>query len=136
MIHFEPDYFQKFKFSENQINRYFQSALRDLDIAGKDKFPEVRFTYGYQALIKAGITLIAKASQMKVRSAVGHHVKILEKMSEILKDADVFTIGNVMRQKRNFDFYGGGESVTEKEADDYLKFVENGFVKLRETIRT
>ena len=124
MSSFETDYFQKFKFTQNQIQRYFQNALRDLEIARKDVFSEVRFTYGYQALIKAGIALIAKTGGVRIKSMPGHHVKILEKMSEILQDTDVLTIGDAMRVKRNNDFYGGGESVTEKEADDYFKFVE------------
>lgn len=124
MIHFETGFFQKFRFDEKQINRYFEAAFRDLKIAHEDKFPEVRFTYSYQALIKAGIALIARTGRVKVRSVPGHHVKILEKMSEILKNPDVFTIGNVMRIKRNEDLYGGAEPVGEKEADDYLAFVE------------
>ena len=52
MTSFETAYFQKFTFSQKQIKRYFQNALRDLEIARKDKFSEVRFTYSYQALIK------------------------------------------------------------------------------------
>ncbi len=124
MIHFETSFFQKFRFDEKQINRYFEAAFRDLKIAREDKFPEVRFTYSYQALIKAGIAVIARTGQVKVRSVPGHHVKILEKMSEILKNPDIFTIGNAMRIKRNEDLYGGAESVGEKEADDYLAFVE------------
>ena len=124
MIHFETGFFRKFRFDENQIHRYFETAFRDLRIAREDKFPEVRFTYSYQALIKAGIALIAKTGHVKVRSVPGHHVKILEKMSQILKNPDILTIGNAMRMKRNEDLYGGAESVNEKEADDYLAFIE------------
>ena len=127
MTRFESDYFQKFKFTPSQITRYLDGALRDLEIAQKDKFSEVRFTYSYQALIKAGITLIAKTGRVRVKSATGHHVKIMEKMSEILRNPDIMTIGNAMRMKRNYDLYGGGESISEKEADDYLKFVEQVF---------
>ena len=132
MTYFETKYFQKFSFTKQQINRFFESAFRDLNIARQDKFAEVRFTYSYQALVKAAIALIAKAGGVKVRSVPGHHVKILEKMSEILENPDVLTLGNAMRTKRNSDFYGGGESITEKEAEDYLKFVEKtlGFVRV------
>ncbi len=135
MTQFESDYFQKFKFSPNQITRYFDGALRDLEIARKDKFSEVRFTYSYQALIKAGITLIAKTGQVRVKSTTGHHVKILENMSEILQNSDIMAIGNAMRMKRNYDFYGGGESISEKEADDYLKFVEKVFQMVQKQLR-
>ena len=131
MTYFETKYFQKFNFTKQQIDRFFESALRDLKIARQDKFAEVRFTYGYQALVKAGIALIAKVGGVKVRSAPGHHVKILEKMSEILKNPDVLTLGDAMRTKRNSDFYGGGESITEKEAEDYLRFVERTLRSVR-----
>lgn len=124
MIHFETEFFQKFRFDEKQIRRYFEAAFRDLKIAREDQFPEVRFTYSYQALIKAGIALIARTGQVKARSVPGHHVKVLQKMSEILNNPDVFTIGNAMRMKRNEDLYGGAESVSEKDADDYFAFVE------------
>ena len=45
MSFFEQEYFQKFKFTAAQIDRYVESALRDLDIAKKDQFREVQFTY-------------------------------------------------------------------------------------------
>lgn len=131
MTRFETKYFQKFSFTKEQIDRFFESALRDLKIARQDKFPEVRFTYGYQALVKAGIALIAKVGGVKVRSVPRHHVKILEKMSEILENPDVLTLGDAMRTKRHSDFYGGGESITEKEAEDYLKFVEQTLGSVR-----
>jgi hypothetical protein len=34
----------------------------------------------------------------KVRSAIGHHVKILEKLSQLFKDEDILVLGNKMRQ--------------------------------------
>jgi len=68
MTYFETKYFQKFSFTKQQINRFFESAFRDLNIARQDKFAEVRFTYSYQALVKAGIALIAKVGGVKVRS--------------------------------------------------------------------
>lgn len=130
-IHFETKYFQKFKFTRHQIDQFFNNALRDIKIARQDKFSEVKFTYAYQALVKAGIALIAKVGGVKVRGVPGHHVKILEKMSEALRNPDALTLGNAMRTKRNSDFYGGGESITEKEAEDYLKFVEKTLESIR-----
>ena len=120
---FDQEYFRKFNFKPDDIKRYLRSALHDLEIAEKDPFFELKFTYSYQALIKTGITLLAKAGKVKVRSVPGHHVKILEKMAEILGDEDIRTIGNAMRMKRNTDLYGGGELMGEKEAKDYLRFV-------------
>lgn len=120
------EFFQKLKFTEEEIRKRFDSACRDLEIAGKDPFPEVCFTYAFQALIKIGIALLAREG-LKVRSIPGHHVKILERMAEILKDPDILTFGNAMRMKRNQDLYGGGELITEKEAADYLVFVQKVF---------
>ena len=122
-MHFDEKYFLKFNFSKEDIKQCLENAIRDLDIATKDKIPEVKFTYAYQALIKVGITLIAKVGNVKVRSAPGHHIKILEKMSDVLEDEALLTLGNAMRTKRNLDFYSGGEIITEKEATEYFDFV-------------
>lgn len=134
MTLFDPLYFKPFKPSPHQINRYFESALRDLEIAREDHFIEVRFSYCYQALIKAGIALFAKAGHVKVRSVPGHHVKILEKMSEVLKNEDINVIGNAMRSKRNLDLYEGGIVVGENEVKDYIRFVESIVESVRKVI--
>ena len=120
------EFFQKFNFSAEEIRKRFEGVRRDLEIAAKDPFPEVRFTYGYQALIKTGTALLAREG-LKVRSIPGHHVKILERMSETLNDPDILALGNGMRMKRNQDLYGGGELITEKEAADYFAFVRKVF---------
>lgn len=129
-MHFDKKYFQEFEFSKEDIKQYFENAIRDLGIAKKDNIPEVKFTYAYQALIKGGIALIAKIGRVKVRSAPGHHIKILEKTSEILKDEDILAIGNAMRTKRNLDFYAGGEIISEKEAKEYLDFAQDVLKKV------
>ncbi len=133
MTHFEQEFFQKFNFSQKDIEQYFENALHDLEIAGKDPFSEVQFSYSFQALIKGGITLLASQG-VKVRSVPGHHVKILTKMSEILNEPDIFTIGNAMRTKRNTDLYGGGTSISEKEAKEYYQFVKGALEKVRKII--
>lgn len=79
----------------------------------------------YNALIKAGIALIAAKGGVKVRSVTGHHIKIIEKMAEILKDETVLAVGNAMRTKRNEDFYGGGIFISEKESTEYLEYVKS-----------
>lgn len=58
----------------------------------------------------------------------------LEKMKEILQDPDVLTIGDAMRNKRNYDFYGGGALITDKEVEDYLRFVEGILAKVKERL--
>ena len=128
---FEQQYFKKFNFTLEEVHTYWKNAIHDLEIAKKDQFQEVKFTYCYQALIKAGIALIAKVAKMKVKSAPGHHIKILQKLSEILDDPDIMVIGDAMRMKRNTDLYGGGVLISKKEARDYLIFVDEVFNKAK-----
>ena len=65
----------------------------------------------------------------KVRSISGHHIKILETISDILGDEDVVVFGNKMRQARNFNLYDGGFFIGEKDSCEYLVFVKNVFAK-------
>ena len=119
MTEFEGKFFTKFKFTDEQVKRYFQNALRDFSIAKDDKHIEVKFSYAFSALIKAGIALMA-VKGVKVRSVPGHHIKLIEKTSEILSDESIAVLGNAMRMKRNEDFYGGGIFVSEKECRGQL----------------
>jgi len=111
---FDNRYFSKFKFTEEQISKNFRNALKDLSIARKDKILEVKFSYVYTALIKGGIALLS-FYQVKIKSVSGHHFKIIEQIARILKNDSILTSGNIMRSKRNLDFYAGGVEVTEKE---------------------
>ncbi len=132
-MNFDDLYFIKFKFTKEQIEKNFKNASKDLDIAKKDKILEVKFNYAYTALIKSGIALLS-LYQIKVKSTPGHHIKIIEKMSEILKDNTILDIGNVMRSKRNLDFYAGGIEITEKECKEYIKFVDKVLTKAESLI--
>ena len=135
MTSFEGEYFQKFKFTSSQITRYVKGAARDLEIARKDQFTEVKFTYCYQALIKIGMAVLAKKGGVRVRSVIGHHVKILSKLSEMMRNPDIFTIGNAMRMKRNKDLYDADAVMTEKEVDDYIIFVKEVIKKAGEILK-
>ena len=128
MINFESQHFQKLTFQEQQINQFLLSAQHDLKIAEESDVPDVIFKFGYDALIKLGIALIAKKG-CKVRSTAGHHVKILEKLSQLLKDEDILVLGNKMRQERNVNLYDGGFFVGEKDSLEYLEFVKSTFKK-------
>ena len=130
---FEDFYFAEFKFTDSQIKKNLRNALRDLGIAEKDEIPDVKFNYAYVALIKAGITLIS-LHNVKIKNVPGHHVKIIEKMAEILNDEYIISIGNAMRSKRNIDFYGGGVEVTEKECEEYIKFVRSILRKAKDKV--
>lgn len=127
---FEDKYFIKFKFTEDQINKYFVNALRDIDIARRDEILDVKFNYAYTALIKGGIALLSKHHR-KVKSAPGHHFKIIEKLSLILKDDTINDFANLMRSKRNMDLYSGGIEVTNKECREYIEFVEEILKKIK-----
>ena len=128
MINFESQYFQKLTFNEEQIGQFLKSALHDLKIAESSDIPDVVFKFSYDAFIKLGIALIAKKGY-KIRSKTGHHVKILEKLSQLLKDEDILVLGNKMRQERNINLYDGGFFVGEKDSFEYLKFVKSIFRK-------
>jgi len=128
MINFESQYFQKLAFKDEQIKQFIKSALHDLKIAEGSDIPDVVFKFSYDAFIKLGIVLIAKRGY-KVRSTTGHHVKILEKLSQLLKDEDILVLGNKMRQERNVNLYDGGFFVGEKDSREYLDFVKRIFQK-------
>jgi uncharacterized protein (UPF0332 family) len=95
---------------------------------------DVKFNYTYTALIKAGIALLS-AYQIKIRSVPGHHIKLIEKVSQILADESVSDIANVMRSKRNLGLYAGGMEITEKECREYLKFTEKIIKKIDSAIK-
>ena len=64
----------------------------------------------------------------------GHQIKIIEKMAGILDNETINELGNLMRAKRNLDFYGGGIEITEKECREFLKFTEDVFLKIKAVI--
>lgn len=130
---FEEKYFIKLEFSREQILKNINNSLRDFAIAKKDTIPEVKFNYAYTAFIKAGIALLSYY-HIKVKGSPGHHVKIIEKMSELTKNNDLMDMGNIMRSKRNLDLYSGGIDITEKEIREYIKFVENVINKIKKII--
>ncbi|OYD15765.1 hypothetical protein CH333_05005 [candidate division WOR-3 bacterium JGI_Cruoil_03_44_89] len=134
MTRFEKRYFVKFDFSDKQLGQYLTNALRDLEIALENERPEVKFNYSYTALIKGGIALIARIGKVKARSIPGHHIKIIEKMSEILQDETIKEVANSMRMKRNIDLYSGGIFVSDKESKDFYNFTEKVLLRIKKTI--
>jgi hypothetical protein len=121
---FDDRFFDKFDFTEEQVLLHFRNALKDLYIAKDIAIPDVRFTYAYQALIKAGLAMLARHGH-RVRSIPGHQTKILSQLALLLDDSEVMELGEVMRSKRNAGFYGGGVVISEKECGEFLAFVEN-----------
>ncbi|MFH0732917.1 MAG: hypothetical protein V2A72_08415 [Candidatus Omnitrophota bacterium] len=133
MINFENQYFQKLVFKNEQIEQFLKSALHDLKIAEESDIVDVVFKFSYDAIIKLGIMLIAKKGY-KVRSVTGHHIKILEKLSQTLEEDDILVLGNKMRQERNVNFYDGGFFIGEKDSQEYLDFVKRVFKKANSLI--
>ncbi|MCX5697470.1 MAG: hypothetical protein NTU54_05840 [Candidatus Omnitrophica bacterium] len=127
---FDDKYFARLIFTPQQVDKNLKNALRNLDIAKRDTILDVKFTYAYSALIKAGIALLSFYN-LKVRSISGHHVKIIEMLAKILKDEAVEDIGNVMRSKRNLDLYSGGAEITEKEVHEYIRLVEKALIMIQ-----
>jgi hypothetical protein len=135
MSHFGGEHFQKLKFTADKIAQFIASAERNVAIATESGVPEVVFKFAYDALIKVGIVLIASQGY-KVRSRVGHHVRIIEKMAEILNEPDVVVLGNKMRQDRNIDLYEGGGYVSEKDSQASLAFVKATLGKAKQFLKT
>lgn len=133
-MNIEDKYFIKFKFAKSQVGKNLQNSLRDVNIAKKDDILDVKFNYAYTALIKGGIALLSYHN-IKVKSAPGHHFKIIEKMAQVLKDDTITDLGNIMRSKRNLDLYSGGIEVTEKECVVYIKFVEDVIKRIEGIIK-
>lgn len=124
-------FFTDFAFTPEQVSKNLQNAKRDLGIAREDTILDVKFTYAYTAFIKSGIALLSHY-KLKVRSIPGHHIKLIEKLTEMLGDQAISDLGNAMRQKRNVDLYAGGTDITAKECAEYLDFVEGVFLKVSE----
>ena len=115
--------FEKQKFTDRQIEKYFNSALRDFEIASNSKIPEVIFKFSYDSLLKTAITICAK-NNLRVKSRAGHHIELLKKLAKYLGDEEIIIISNEMRKKRNFDLYSGGILISEKEALNYKKWLK------------
>jgi hypothetical protein len=131
---FDTKFFQKKKFEDKTISKYFRNAAKDLNIAIRSKEPEIIFNFSYSALVKIGIVLIA-ACGYRVKSRVGHHIKILEKLTQILQDKNIEIVGDRMRKKRNLDLYEGGIIISQKEAKDYLDFTKRIIKKAGEYLK-
>ena len=133
MIKFEDRYFIKFDFSKDQIKANLNNAFKDFRIAKEDHILEVKFNYAYTAFIKIGIAILSFHGR-KARSVPGHHVKIIEKIAQILDDESINDMGNLMRSKRNLDLYAGGIEVTEKECREYMRFADSVLTRIKKII--
>ncbi len=120
----DKSFFNKVEFNQNQLDNIFISAKKDLLTAKSSKIIEVIFRFCYDSLLKFGMYILAK-NGYKARSVPGHHQKIIEQVSFIVKNEDIFIMGDRMRRQRNFDLYDCVFTVSEKDAFEYLEFVNN-----------
>lgn len=120
--------FEKFVFSERQIKKYYVAAKKDYQIAASSDVPEVVFRFCYDSLLKLSMAACA-INGLRVKSRQGHHIELIRKLAILLNDDQVEAIGDSMRKKRNFDLYSGGVLISEKEANEYLKWTQNVFQK-------
>ncbi|PIP26936.1 MAG: hypothetical protein COX30_04435 [Candidatus Moranbacteria bacterium CG23_combo_of_CG06-09_8_20_14_all_39_10] len=118
--------FEKFIFSDGQVEKYYKSASRDFKIANQAEETEVNFRFCYDALLKLAIAVCAK-NNLRIKSRQGHHIKLIDKLAEIFRNDDIKIIGQEMRSKRNWDLYGGGILISKKEAAEYLKWTADIF---------
>jgi hypothetical protein len=133
-LSFETKFFQKKNSNAKTISKYLNNALGDIKIARENKNLAVIFKFTYDSLIKLGIAVIASCGY-RVRSRKGHHIKILEKLSEVLDDEKIKIVGDAMRKKRNVDLYGEGIILSKKEVKDYFDFVKGIFKKTEKYLK-
>jgi hypothetical protein len=118
--------FERFKFSQKQIEKYYQSARRDFLIAYHADVPEVAFRFCYDSLLKLAIAVSASHG-FRVKSRRGHHIELIKKLAFYFNDPEIEVLANEMRSKRNWDLYGGGIIISSKEAKEYIKWTKNIF---------
>jgi len=121
--------FVKFKFSKQQIDKYFKAAERDLSLAD-NKETEIKFQFTYNCLLKLTQAVCAHQG-LRVKSSSGHHIALLDKCAELLKDKKISAVGQAMRDKRNRDLYDGGMFITLKESETYYKFVKELILRVK-----
>lgn len=129
---FDKNYFVKQSFNPDELEKYRKSVIYYLNIAKTAVEAVVKFHFTYMALIKIGIYLIAKAGY-RIKSRPGHHQKIIETLSKLAGNEDILLIGDKMRRGRNLDFYSSDSMITDTEAAQNLKFIEDTFQKLIKT---
>lgn len=113
--------FEEFVFTTKQIEKYFESAVKDFKTAKKGD-SDVSFVFCYNCLLKLAIVVCAK-NNLRVKARRGHHIALIEKMSGFLKDKEIEIIAQDMRAKRNRDLYDGGILISKKDTEMYLKFI-------------
>ena len=128
-MNWDKNYFVVQVFSKTELAKYKKSAGRDLAIALSNPEIEVQFHFAYMALVKIGIYLIAKEGY-RVKSRPGHHVKIIEALSDLCQSEEILLIGDKMRKDRNLDLYGGDSYYSQDETSVFLHKINDLYQSL------
>lgn len=115
--------FERFTFTKKQIDNYYRASLRDFKIAAESDIPEVSFRFCYDCLLKLAIAVCAD-NGLRVKARQGHHIELIQKLSFYFDDPEIAVMANDMRAKRNWDLYGGGVLLSEKEVKDYITWTK------------
>ena len=126
MSKFEKEFFQKFDYTDEQVKQFFKNSEKDLKLATSANDPNIIYRIGYDAVLKFGIAVIAK-NGYKTRSILGHHIKILNVLSDLFNVKDEIGYIHRIRRKRNIDLYEGGIDFTETEAKNLIKIIKKIF---------
>jgi len=113
--------FEASPYTTDQIRKYYESGVRDYNLALLAEAPELVFYACYNVIIKIAIAICAK-NNLRVKSHSGHHAELINKLADILGDENILDNANRMRRKRNLDLYGGGLFISKKEAEKYQRF--------------
>jgi len=122
-MNLDKNFFVKQDFTKDELDKYKKPIHRNLGIAKTSDEPEIIFHFSYMAFLKIGIYCLAKQGY-RVKSRMGHHQKIIEGLSEILKSEDIFLVGDKMRKDRNLSMYSADFLSFREEIDEYLNFTE------------
>ena len=93
MIQFDNKYFSVFKFTKADTEKHLENAVKDLNIAIIDQILDVKFNYSYNAMLKAGVALLS-FHQLKIKNALGHHIKVIEMLAKLLNDDNISVLGD------------------------------------------
>lgn len=115
--------FEAFSYSKEQIKRYYDAASKDLRLARLTPEPELCFYACYNLIVKVAMAICAYHG-IRVKSRLGHHIRLIEKLADYLQDEDIEIVANKMRSKRNRDLYDGGAIISKREVGYYLKFCQ------------
>jgi hypothetical protein len=116
--------FEKFEYTESQVHKYLDTAHKDYKLAAKTPEPELAFYACYNVIVKTGMAVCAH-NNLRIKSRAGHHIKLIEKLANLLKDENIEMVANKMRSKRNRDLYTGGVIISKRESDYYLNFCQS-----------